>query len=358
MLLHELVDHDRGGGRPPRRGSRRSTPSATLLRRLDSRRDRCPRSASSPRSRGRDASASDGAESRRWRSRTRRADPHRARRRRGAGAAGRRIRHRFRRHAPGRAGRSRGAAPPRREWDFLTRVILGELRTGALEGVLLDAVTRASGQPAADGAPRRDALGRPRRDGADRARGRRRRARRGRTRGRAPGLPMLASTAGSVAEAVATVAGEASVEYKLDGARIQVHRAGDDVQVYTRNLADITHRVPEIVEVVRARCPCSDVILDGETLSLDADGGSASVPGHDGALRLRDDQQHRAAAVVLRRAAPRRARPHRRAARRAARGARAHRRRVAHPGHRHRRRRQPPSSSRATRSRPVTRVSS
>ena len=83
---------------------------------------------------------------------------------------------------------------------------------------------------------------------------------------------MLASTAGSVADAIATVAGEASVEFKLDGARIQVHRNGESVRVFTRNLADITHRVPEIVEAVRA-LPVDDVILDGETLSLDADGG-------------------------------------------------------------------------------------
>ncbi len=71
---------------------------------------------------------------------------------------------------------------------------------------------------------------------------------------------------------MAAVSGPASVEFKLDGARIQVHRSGDDVHVFTRNLADITHRVPEIVEVVRA-LPVRDVILDGETLSLDADGG-------------------------------------------------------------------------------------
>jgi DNA ligase-1 len=87
-----------------------------------------------------------------------------------------------------------------------------------------------------------------------------------------PVLPMLASTAGSVAEAIQTIAGPASVEYKLDGARIQVHRRGEDVQVYTRNLADITHRVPEIVEAARSLA-VQEVILDGETLSLDADGG-------------------------------------------------------------------------------------
>jgi DNA ligase-1 len=80
---------------------------------------------------------------------------------------------------------------------------------------------------------------------------------------------MLAATAATVSEAVATT-GEASVEYKLDGARIQVHRTGDDVRIFTRNLADITHRLPEVVEVVRGM-PVDAVILDGETLALDED---------------------------------------------------------------------------------------
>ena len=66
-----------------------------------------------------------------------------------------------------------------------------------------------------------------------------------------PVQPMLASTATDVAAALA-VTGEASVEYKLDGARIQVHRDGDEVRVFTRTLADITARVPEIVEVALA----------------------------------------------------------------------------------------------------------
>jgi DNA ligase-1 len=158
------------------------------------------------------------------------------------------------------------------EWDFVTRVILGELRTGALEGVLLDAVARASGQPAPT--VRRAAmlsgdLGETARIALSGDEGAL--AEIGLQVGR-PVLPMLASTAGSVAEAVAAAAGEASVEFKLDGARIQVHRHAQDVQVFTRNLADITHRVPEIVDAVRA-LPFTDVILDGETLSLDADGG-------------------------------------------------------------------------------------
>lgn len=157
------------------------------------------------------------------------------------------------------------------EQDFIGRVLLGEMRTGALEGVLLDAVARASDRPAAT--VRRAAMlsgdlgetaalaltGTP--DELEEV---------GLVVGR-PVLPMLAATAASASAALETT-GEASVEFKLDGARIQVHRQGDEVRVFTRTLADITHRVPEVVEVVR-RLPARDVILDGETLALDEDGG-------------------------------------------------------------------------------------
>jgi DNA ligase 1 len=156
------------------------------------------------------------------------------------------------------------------EWDFLVRVMLGELRTGALEGVLLDAIARAADREGAVvrraamltgdlGETARIALAEPPEvlDGI------------GLRVGRGV-MPMLASTAASVADALA-ITGEASVEFKLDGARIQVHRAGDDVRVFTRSLADVTHRVPEIVDVVRS-LPARDLILDGETLALDADG--------------------------------------------------------------------------------------
>jgi DNA ligase-1 len=158
----------------------------------------------------------------------------------------------------------RATAP---EWGFVSRVLLGELRAGALEGVLLDAIARAADR--SQESVRRAAMlsgdlgatallaltGTP--DELDGV---------GLVVGRAV-LPMLASTAATVAEAIEGV-GEASVEYKLDGARIQVHRQGDDVRIFTRNLADITHRLPEVVEVVKAM-PVTDVILDGETLALD-----------------------------------------------------------------------------------------
>ncbi|MFY9712760.1 MAG: ATP-dependent DNA ligase [Microbacterium sp.] len=157
------------------------------------------------------------------------------------------------------------------EWDFLARAMLGELRTGALGGVLLDAIVRASGRTPA--AVRRAAmlsgdLGETallaltgtaeQLDDVRLVVGR-------------PVLPMLAANAATPTAAL-EITGAASVEYKLDGARIQVHRHGDEVGVFTRSLADITHRVPEIVEIVRG-LPARDLILDGETLSLDEDGG-------------------------------------------------------------------------------------
>ncbi len=157
------------------------------------------------------------------------------------------------------------------EWDFLVRAMLGELRTGALAGVLLDAIARAADRPSATvrraamlsgdlGATAIIALtGTPEDlDAVGLAVGR-------------PVLPMLAASA-TTPSAALEITGEASVEYKLDGARIQVHRHGDDVLIFTRSLADVTHRLPEIVEIVRA-LPARDLILDGETLSLDEDGG-------------------------------------------------------------------------------------
>ena len=81
---------------------------------------------------------------------------------------------------------------------------------------------------------------------------------------------MLADSADDVEEAVAAL-GDAALEYKLDGARIQVHKAGDVVRVYSRGLRDVTAAVPEVVEAV-ARLPAHDVILDGEVIALRPDG--------------------------------------------------------------------------------------
>jgi len=82
--------------------------------------------------------------------------------------------------------------------------------------------------------------------------------------------PMLASSAKSVAEALAT-SGPASVEWKLDGIRAQIHKQGNDVLVLTRALDDITDRVPEIVELVSS-LPVTSAIFDGELIALHSDG--------------------------------------------------------------------------------------
>src|SRR5690348_1839462 len=86
-----------------------------------------------------------------------------------------------------------------------------------------------------------------------------------------PVRPMLASPGSSLDAALADLGEDVTVEHKLDGARIQVHRRGDDVRVWTRSLREITDNVPEIVERVRA-LSCQTVVLDGETLALDDDG--------------------------------------------------------------------------------------
>ncbi len=157
------------------------------------------------------------------------------------------------------------------EWDFLARAMLGELRTGALGGVLLDAVARASDRRPA--AVRRAAMlsGDLGETAVVALTGTEADLENVGLQVMRPVLPMLAGTAATPTAAL-ELTGRASVEYKLDGARIQVHRHGDEVGVYTRSLADITHRVPEIVDIVRA-LPARDLILDGETLALDEDGG-------------------------------------------------------------------------------------
>ncbi len=88
-----------------------------------------------------------------------------------------------------------------------------------------------------------------------------------------PVLPMLASTAASVPEAVGGFE-RCSVEWKLDGIRIQIHRRDDDVRIYTRNLNDITHTLPGIVAAVR-RLPVKQAVLDGEALWMGEHGPAA-----------------------------------------------------------------------------------
>jgi DNA ligase-1 len=158
------------------------------------------------------------------------------------------------------------------EQEFLLRLFTGELRQGALEGLVAEAVARAAGQDAdvirratmvaGDlGAVARVALT----DGAAGLGGFRVQVFR-------PLQPMLAQAADDASDALGRLGGgEVAFEYKLDGARIQVHKSGDQVRVFSRQLNDVTQAVPEVVEVARA-LPLREVILDGEAIALRADG--------------------------------------------------------------------------------------
>ena len=178
----------------------------------------------------------------------------------GKGSAGRRV----------RVLRDLMARAAADEQDFLTRLLFGELRQGALEGILVEAVAKASGLAGArvrraamlagdlapvaqaalsGGAAALDAFG---------------------LRVMQPIQPMLADAADDVEEAIASL-GDAALEYKLDGARIQVHKADRDVVVFSRNLRPVTEAVPEVVEAVRA-IPARTLVLDGEVLALRSDG--------------------------------------------------------------------------------------
>jgi DNA ligase-1 len=157
------------------------------------------------------------------------------------------------------------------EQRFLIRLLTGELRQGALEGVLLDAVAAAAEVPAA--AVRRAAMlaGSVPATAATALSGGSIALAAERLRVGRPVRPMLAGPGSSLDAALADLGGDVTVEYKLDGARIQVHRDGDDVRVWTRTLREVTGGVPELVERIRA-LPCRTAVLDGETLALDDDG--------------------------------------------------------------------------------------
>ncbi len=156
------------------------------------------------------------------------------------------------------------------EQRFLRGLLTGEIRQGALEGIMVEAVARAADLPASSvrraamlagdlGAVAAAALaeGHP---GLDRFR----------LQVLSPVRPMLAQTADGIDEALARIS-PASVESKLDGARLQVHRLGDEVRAFTRTLADVTDRVPEIVSAI-ARLDVDALVLDGEAIALREDG--------------------------------------------------------------------------------------
>ena len=178
----------------------------------------------------------------------------------GTGSAGRRV----------AALRGLFARATASEQAYLAKLIVGELRQGALQSLVLDALAKASGQDpalvrraqmlAADlGAVAQAAL----------------------ERGEAglrgfdlvplkPVQPMLAEPAADVEDALQRL-GTAAFEWKLDGARIQVHKQGETVRVFTRSLQDVSARLPEVAELM-AELPARELILDGEAIALRQDG--------------------------------------------------------------------------------------
>jgi len=156
------------------------------------------------------------------------------------------------------------------EQRFLRGILHGELRQGALEGVMVEAVARAAEVPAA--AVRRALMlagELPPVAASAFAEGSEGLARFGLVVLR-PVKPMLAQTADDVATAIDRT-GPAAAEWKLDDARLQVHRLGSQVRAFTRSLADVTDRVPEVVAAVLA-LPVEAVVLDGEVIALRTDG--------------------------------------------------------------------------------------
>ncbi len=155
------------------------------------------------------------------------------------------------------------------EWDLLRRLLLGDLRIGALSGLVLDAIGAAFSVPT-DAVRRAHLLTGDLGATSTLARGGAGQLAAVRLSVLRPVQPMLAATSGSVTDAI-TELGRSSVEWKLDGARIQVHRLGADVKIVTRNLNDVTDRLPEVVALVRS-LPLRAVVLDGEVLRIRRDG--------------------------------------------------------------------------------------
>jgi DNA ligase-1 len=156
------------------------------------------------------------------------------------------------------------------EQQFLIELLLGGLRQGALEGIMLDALAKASGTGL-------DKVRRATMMAGDLGKVARTLLEAGEGALDQYGIvlfqpvhPMLAQTSAGVNEALEAL-GEAIFEYKLDGARIQAHKQGEEVRVYTRALNEVTESVPEVVEKVRA-IPANELILDGEVISFKPDG--------------------------------------------------------------------------------------
>jgi DNA ligase-1 len=168
----------------------------------------------------------------------------------------------------------RSATPDEAAW--IARNAVGEMRTGAQEGLLIEAIAAAAGQPPAAirraliGASDVAALAEAALTAPDGDRGARL-AELGIRLG-APVPPMLAETAETLEQAYRQLGGRVALEWKLDGARVQIHKDGQRVQLWSRRMTDVTARLPDIAEVARRGLHAERAILEGEVIVLGADG--------------------------------------------------------------------------------------
>ncbi len=158
------------------------------------------------------------------------------------------------------------------EAKLLVKDVFGEVRHGAGEGVVLDAVARASGvEP--EVLRRAHMLWGDLAEVAAAALGPEpARLHAGGVRLFRPLKPMLAQTAGSMAEVFELLGGSLALEFKLDGARVQIHKDGGRVCIYSRQLSDVTESLPEIAAAVRSWTGAQQAVLEGEVIAVDADG--------------------------------------------------------------------------------------
>jgi len=157
------------------------------------------------------------------------------------------------------------------EQEFLLRLLVGELRQGALAGVMVDAIAAATELPLSEvrrAAMYESNLGIVARTGCESGVDGMRRFQ---LQVMSPIAPMLAQTANDVEEALEQIEGDVAFEWKMDGARIQVHKDGDSVRIFTRSLNEVTSAIPEIVAEVQA-LPAAQLVLDGEAISFTAAG--------------------------------------------------------------------------------------
>ena len=171
------------------------------------------------------------------------------------------------------------------ETEYLSRMLLGEMRIGVVEGVLLDAIAEASGVPrqlvrrahmlhgdigdvarlaVTEGAAALEKVG---------------------LRLFVPVKPMLAEMAEDIPQVLAEHKEGSAFEYKFDGARIQIHRKSDQVRIFSRRLTDVTDSIPEIVDYAKTKVKASEFLIEGEVVALGE--GGKPVPFQDLMRRFR-----------------------------------------------------------------------